>query len=68
MGSNSVKLFSNTSLYADFANGVSISATEHTLVVKVCVKKRNAIRYISWKYEIYIKIIETLARNKLKTQ
>lgn len=68
MGSNSVKLFSNTFLYSDFANGVLISLTEPTVVVKVCVKKMNAIGFISWKYEMYIKIIETLVRNKVKTQ
>lgn len=68
IGNNSFKLFSNTILYVDFANRVLISPTEHTLVIKVCVRKRNEIGFISWKIKIYIETIESLARNKLKTQ
>lgn len=49
---------SNTILYVDFANRVLISPTEHTLVIKVCVRKKNEIGFISWKIKIYIETIE----------
>lgn len=64
IGNNSFKLFSNTILYVDFANRVLISPTEPILVIKVCVRKKNEIGFISWKIKIYIETIESLGRNK----
>lgn len=41
MGNNSFKLsFKNTFLNADFASGVLIPPADHTLLIKVCIKKK----------------------------